>query len=115
MVIIGYTLILTIINIKNKKEVYPKDIENEPLILTETGCSYRASFENIMTDNNISINNVVGRFQFNSCENVKIDKFENYLKATHYTFFLFFFYREGGKKKKECASKSKGIRHFCRR
>ena len=43
----------------NKKEVYPKDIENEPLILTETGCSYRASFENIMTDNNISINTVL--------------------------------------------------------
>lgn len=34
----------------NKKAVLPEDIENEPLILTETGCSYRAALENILTN-----------------------------------------------------------------
>jgi DNA-binding transcriptional LysR family regulator len=43
----------------NKKEVFPKDIENEPLILTETGCSYRASFENILNEYNVKENLVL--------------------------------------------------------
>lgn len=40
----------------NKEVVYPKDIENEPLILTELGCSYRAVFENILSSYNIKPN-----------------------------------------------------------
>lgn len=43
----------------DKKEIYPKDIENEPLILTETGCSYRAAFENILSQYNIKPNLVL--------------------------------------------------------
>ncbi|MBD7912122.1 MULTISPECIES: LysR family transcriptional regulator [Clostridium] len=42
-----------------KKEIFPKDIENEPLILTETGCSYRASFENILNEYNVKQNLVL--------------------------------------------------------
>lgn len=33
--------------LSNKREVTIKDIENEPLILTEKGCSYRNIFENM--------------------------------------------------------------------
>lgn len=40
----------------NKEVIYPKDIENEPLILTELGCSYRAVFENILRSHNIKPN-----------------------------------------------------------
>ncbi|WP_238885361.1 LysR family transcriptional regulator [Clostridium sp. YIM B02551] len=40
----------------NKKNVYPKDIENEQLILTEVGCSYRAVFENMLGSYNIKPN-----------------------------------------------------------
>ncbi|MBL4933091.1 LysR family transcriptional regulator [Clostridium paridis] len=40
----------------NKKIVYPKDIENEQLILTEVGCSYRAVFENMLGSYNIKPN-----------------------------------------------------------
>ncbi|MDS0524637.1 LysR family transcriptional regulator [Clostridium sp. SHJSY1] len=43
----------------NKEEIFPKDIENEPLILTETGCSYRASFENILNEYNVKANLVL--------------------------------------------------------
>ena len=39
-----------------KDKVFPKDIENESLILTETGCSYRAAFERILKDNGIKPN-----------------------------------------------------------
>ena len=42
----GHPLIL-------KDKVFPKDIQNESLILTETGCSYRAAFERILKDNGI--------------------------------------------------------------
>lgn len=42
-----------------KSEVTPKDIENEPLILTEMGCSYRAAFENILTQCSIKPNVVL--------------------------------------------------------
>ncbi|MDD7794458.1 LysR family transcriptional regulator [Clostridium sp. 'White wine YQ'] len=40
----------------NKEVVYPKDIENEQLILTEVGCSYRAVFENMLGSYNIKPN-----------------------------------------------------------
>jgi DNA-binding transcriptional LysR family regulator len=40
----------------NKKSVLPKDIEGEPLILTEMGCSYRAALENILSSCNIKPN-----------------------------------------------------------
>lgn len=40
----------------NKKSILPKDIENEPLILTETGCSYRAALENILTSCDVKPN-----------------------------------------------------------
>jgi len=43
----------------NKEVVVPKDIENEPLILTELGCSYRAVFENILRSYNIKPNLVL--------------------------------------------------------
>ena len=43
----------------NKEVVYPKDIENEPLILTELGCSYRAVFENILRSYNIKPNMIL--------------------------------------------------------
>lgn len=42
-----------------KNEVTPEDIENEPLILTEMGCSYRAAFENILTQCSIKPNVVL--------------------------------------------------------
>jgi Transcriptional regulator len=40
----------------NKEIVYPRDIENEQLILTEVGCSYRAVFENMLGSYNIKPN-----------------------------------------------------------
>ncbi|WP_297418691.1 LysR family transcriptional regulator [Clostridium sp.] len=40
----------------NKKEVFPKNIEMEPLILTEMGCSYRAALENILNSCNVKPN-----------------------------------------------------------
>ena len=44
-------------------------------------CKFNTNNINNITEcNNISINNIIGKFQFNSCENVKIDEFENYLK-----------------------------------
>lgn len=43
----------------DKKEIFPKDIENEPLILTEMGCSYRAAFENILNEYNVKPNLVL--------------------------------------------------------
>ena len=39
-----------------KKEILPKDIENESLILTDVGCSYRAAFENILSNYHIKPN-----------------------------------------------------------
>lgn len=39
-----------------KDKIFPKDIENESLILTETGCSYRAAFERILKDSGIKPN-----------------------------------------------------------
>lgn len=42
-----------------KERITPKDIENEPLILTETGCSYRAAFENILSEYNVKQNLVL--------------------------------------------------------
>lgn len=39
-----------------EKSIKPQDIENEPLILTELGCSYRAVFENILSSHNIKPN-----------------------------------------------------------
>lgn len=42
-----------------KEKIYPEDLENEPLILTETGCSYRAVFENILSEYNIKSNTVL--------------------------------------------------------
>lgn len=43
----------------HRERIYPKDIENEPLILTELGCSYRAVFENILRSYNIKPNVVL--------------------------------------------------------
>lgn len=43
----------------HKDTISPKDIENEPLILTELGCSYRAVFENILSSYNIKPNLVL--------------------------------------------------------
>ena len=43
----------------SKEEIFPEDIENEALILTETGCSYRAAFENILSEHNIKPNLVL--------------------------------------------------------
>lgn len=42
-----------------KEKIYPEDIENEALILTETGCSYRAAFENILSEYNVKLNPVL--------------------------------------------------------
>ena len=42
-----------------KENVTPWDIQNEPLILTETGCSYRAAFENILREYNVKQNLVL--------------------------------------------------------
>lgn len=39
-----------------KDKVFPEDISEEPLILTEMGCSYRAAFENILSEHNIKPN-----------------------------------------------------------
>ena len=57
------------------------DISNWNNNVQLNNCKFNTNNINHINEcNNISINNVVGRFQFNSCENVKIDKFENYLK-----------------------------------
>jgi DNA-binding transcriptional LysR family regulator len=40
----------------DKKSVLPEDIRNEQLILTETGCSYRAALENILNSCNVKPN-----------------------------------------------------------
>lgn len=39
-----------------KEKILPSDISNESLILTDTGCSYRAAFENILRDAGITPN-----------------------------------------------------------
>ena len=46
-------------HLTSKEEIFPEDIENEALILTETGCSYRAAFENILSEHNIKPNLVL--------------------------------------------------------
>ena len=33
-----------------KENIYPEDLKGQPLILTETGCSYRALFERMLTE-----------------------------------------------------------------
>jgi DNA-binding transcriptional LysR family regulator len=43
----------------DKEVINPNDIEKEPLILTELGCSYRAVFENILSSYNIKSNVVL--------------------------------------------------------
>lgn len=43
----------------NKKSVYPEDIANQPMVLTEMGCSYRAVFENILNEYNVNSNLVL--------------------------------------------------------
>lgn len=43
----------------NKEKVYPSDLENEMLILTEMGCSYRAAFETSLRNNKIKPNIVL--------------------------------------------------------
>jgi Transcriptional regulator len=43
----------------NKEKVSPEDLADEPLILTEMGCSYRAVFENILSKFNIKPNVVL--------------------------------------------------------
>ncbi|WP_244834175.1 LysR family transcriptional regulator [Clostridium sp. BJN0001] len=43
----------------HKLEVTPHDIVDEPLVLTEMGCSYRAAFENLLTQCNIKPNVVL--------------------------------------------------------
>ena len=40
----------------NKDNVFPEDIADESLILTETGCSYRAAFERVLKDKGIKPN-----------------------------------------------------------
>lgn len=34
----------------NKKSISPENIKNEPLIVTEMSCSYRAALENILNN-----------------------------------------------------------------
>lgn len=45
--------------ITNREKVYPNDLENEMLILTEMGCSYRAAFETSLRNNKIKPNIVL--------------------------------------------------------
>lgn len=40
----------------HKDKILPKDIESQSLILTETGCSYRAAFERVLKDSGIKPN-----------------------------------------------------------
>lgn len=42
-----------------KEKVYPRDIADEPMVLTEMGCSYRAAFENILSEYNVKSNLVL--------------------------------------------------------
>lgn len=46
-------------HLAGKKEVYPQDFLNEPFILTETGCCYRAAFENILNTHGIQLRPVL--------------------------------------------------------
>ncbi|WP_234121980.1 LysR family transcriptional regulator [Clostridium hydrogenum] len=43
----------------SKEKVYPRDIADEPMVLTEMGCSYRAAFENILSEYNVKSNLVL--------------------------------------------------------
>lgn len=42
-----------------KESVYPEDLADETLILTETGCSYRALFENILTQYTVKPRSII--------------------------------------------------------
>ncbi|SEQ88386.1 DNA-binding transcriptional regulator, LysR family [Virgibacillus subterraneus] len=52
----------------NKSEVFPKDLEQETLLLTETGCSYRTYLENTLRESEIYPTN---KFEFVSIEAIK--------------------------------------------
>ncbi|SDQ80365.1 LysR family transcriptional regulator [Virgibacillus salinus] len=52
----------------NKSEVFPKDLEQETLLLTETGCSYRTYLENTLRVAEIYPTN---KFEFVSIEAIK--------------------------------------------
>ncbi|MGP4108865.1 LysR family transcriptional regulator [Virgibacillus sp. L01] len=52
----------------NKSEVFPKDLEQETLLLTETGCSYRTYLENTLREAEIYPTN---KFEFVSIEAIK--------------------------------------------
>ncbi|MCX7710582.1 MAG: LysR family transcriptional regulator [Clostridia bacterium] len=42
-----------------KEKVLPGDLDNEPFILTETGCCYRAAFENIINRYGVQLRSVL--------------------------------------------------------
>ncbi|MFB4166819.1 LysR family transcriptional regulator [Virgibacillus sp. JSM 102003] len=52
----------------NKSQVFPKDLEQETLLLTETGCSYRTYLENTWREAEIYPTN---KFEFVSIEAIK--------------------------------------------
>ncbi|MBP1950781.1 LysR family transcriptional regulator [Virgibacillus litoralis] len=52
----------------NKSEIFPKDLEQETLLLTETGCSYRTYLENTLRESEIYPTN---KFEFVSIEAIK--------------------------------------------
>ncbi|WP_163580554.1 LysR family transcriptional regulator [Gracilibacillus saliphilus] len=52
----------------NHLEVYPQDLKDETLLLTETGCSYRTIFENTLTKAEVYPSN---RIEFVSIEALK--------------------------------------------
>lgn len=54
--------------LQSKKKVIPEDLEDETLLLTETGCSYRTILENTLKDSDIYPEN---KFEFVSIEAIK--------------------------------------------
>jgi len=51
-----------------KNEIIPTDLENETLLLTETGCSYRTILENILQKHDVY---PINKFEFVSIEAIK--------------------------------------------
>lgn len=52
----------------NKRHVKPVDLQGEPLLLTDSGCSYRNRFEFILSEHNVTNDR---KFEFSSIELIK--------------------------------------------
>lgn len=69
-ILIEQVVIIANINhpLVGKKGILPNDLNNEPLLLTDTGCSYRNRFEELLTKHKI---NNEQKLEFSSIELIK--------------------------------------------